>query len=144
MTRQPMNDQSTGAKPQRDSATEGRASSISQHMMEEIRGRAEAAGRPVDPTKGWIIYPIEASGLHTDCLALLSSLQAAQADAAEWEQAAKTEAAERRAAQARVGVLEEIVRDLFETWDTRVALTRTGAHAALIDRIRAALSETEG
>lgn len=47
-------------------------------------------------------------------------------------------------AEAHAERLAEIVRDMFETWDVRVALTRTGTHAALIDRIRAALSAYRG
>ena len=123
MTRQPMNDQPTGAKPQRGSATEGRASSISQHMMEEIRGRAiEASIAAWD--KQWGATHQAVAKSQADVPALLSSLQAAQA---------------------RVGVLDTLMRDLFDNEAVQVSIGGNPITVSKLDeRIRQALSEGGG
>jgi len=127
MTSTPDTTSATGAKPQRGSATGGRASSISQHMMEEIRGRA-ADIRSAEHVPAWLSarsYDNRAvCALAADCLALLSALQAAQA---------------------RVGVLEGGMRMLVAGLETVAPFAKDGLDNTLVKTLvanaRQALSE---
>lgn len=142
-------------------------------QMEEIRGRAEAATPGewvvegpdetldhINPNIGQ--WEIESPQMNiggrltfrdatfiaharTDVPALLSSLQAAQEEIERWRNNADNERERADDAQARVGVLEAIIRDLFDNEDVQVVVAGNPSVCdGIVERVRQALSEGGG